>query len=318
MNDRRARCGGSEWVMVAVLTVVVVCAAGCGKREDHRARRVERQVSESNVTAQTAAFAGTLARAADAAPRAAADGTEGYVASLEEQQKVLAALDYARTPEASLDTVSNMLAGVSSKDIMAVVVPLQKNCDYKDEETRAIMKVYEVVRARGTPGWAVLFCTLQLSRFALDSMTKEGYERGVAMLRESSLSVDATEMEKQTYVSIQLSLLNVLQWNPPEQLAQIERIECMVRDKLVEFPRQPLENMVLEKASCYYWLGRDDEARALIEGLYEQYKRGTLSPLTGAVFADGLEQCVQFYQRMAKANREIANKHAQGKAFWEE
>lgn len=321
MTDASSKRSTRQWLIFTALAGVVMLAAGCGQREEHGAQHVQRQVSESQVTTQMAAFAGTLARAAEGAvaPAApAADATEGYVASLQGQQKVLAALDYARTPAATLETVSNMLAGVSSKDIMAVVVPLQKNCNYNDEETRAIMNVYDVVRARGEPGWAVLFCTLQRARYNMNTMTAEGFEDGLRMLQDARLSANPSEMEKQTYATIQMRLSMDLSHDPPRQLQQIERIEQMVRDKVVEFPEQPLENMVLEKASCYFWLGRDEEARALIEGLYEKYKAGRLSPLTGAVFADGLERCVEFYRSMAKTNREIADKHAQGKAFWEE
>jgi hypothetical protein len=92
----------------------------------------------------------------------------------------------------------------------------------------------------------------------------------------------------------------------------------MQRDKVVEFPIQPLENLVLEKASCYYWLGRDEEARALIMGLYERYKKGELAPIMDCVFDEGVEKCITFRRDMAKANREIADKRAQGKAFWED
>jgi len=199
-----------------------------------------------------------------------------------------------------------------------VVAPMQQNCEYADKETQAIMKIYELVRARGEPGWAVLFCTLQLSRFERDSMTKEGFERGVAMLLECTLSANPSKTEKQTFATIQISLLGILEHDPPEQLKQIERIERMVREGFKEFPQQPLEYMVLEKASCYYWLGRDEEARALIEGLYQRYKAGTLSPDMSIVFDKGLEHAIAFHRDNAKFNRKVHDNAVQGKAFWED
>ncbi len=49
--------------------------------------------------------------------------------------------------ETALEPVSKMLAGVSSKDIMAVVEPLQTNYDHTDANTRGIMMMYEIAAA---------------------------------------------------------------------------------------------------------------------------------------------------------------------------
>jgi len=310
--------------IAAALVLALAVLAGCAKREEQRLQPkapVAPQAghAETGVTGHAQQGAGVAEDAAPSHRRTPAlTEQEKVVAALAQQQKVMKALDYARAQSADLLTLSNMLADVSSKDIMAVVVPMQQNCEYADKETQAIMKIYEVVRARGAPGWAVLFCTLQLSRFERDSMTKEGFERGVAMLRECTLSANPSKTEKQTYATIQISLLGILEHDPPEQLKQIERIEHMVREGFKEFPQQPLEYMVLEKASCYYWLGRDEEARALIEGLYQRYKAGTLSPDMSIVFDKGLEHAIAFRRDNAKFNRKVHDNAAQGKAFWED
>jgi hypothetical protein len=188
--------------------------------------------------------------------------TEEYTVSMEVQQRVLDALDYAGEPGMALAQLSNKLAAISTKDIMAVVVPLQENKDYNDPQTKKIMQVYQVVLERGTPGWAVLFCTTEIAGFTMNSMIPEKYIEGINMRKGAKLSAHPSEMEKKTFASIQLDLETDLRSLPPEQLKQIELIEQMQRDKVVEFPIQPLENLVLEKASCYYWLGRDEEARA--------------------------------------------------------
>jgi len=198
------------------------------------------------------------------------------------------------------------------------VAPMQQNCEYADKETQAIMKIYELVRARGEPGWAVLFCTLQEGRFKMNSQTAEGFAEGLAMLKNATLSKEPSELEKHTYATIQIRLLMNLSHDPPEQLKQNERIERMVEEGFKEFPQQPLESMVLQKASCYFWQGRDEDARALIEGLYECYKAGTLSPEMSVVFDKGLEHAIAFRRDRAKFNRKVHDNAVQGKAFWED
>lgn len=317
------KCGEHNSVHYGIAAALAVLA-GCAKREEQpsppvtaaalRTAQVQRLVTEYADN-----FAGKE-EDTEAPHRCLPplEEQEKVVAALEQQQKVMKALEYARAPSADFLTLSNMLADVSSKDIMAVVAPMQQNCEYADKETQAIMKIYDLVRARGEPGWAVLFCTLQEGRFKMNSQTAEGFAEGLAMLKNATLSKEPSELEKHTYATIQIRLLMNLSHDPPEQLKQIERIERMVEEGFKEFPQQPLESMVLQKASCYFWQGRDEDARALIEGLYECYKAGTLSPEMSVVFDKGLEHAIAFRRDRAKFNRKVHDNAVQGKAFWED
>jgi len=155
----------------------------------------------------------------------------------------------------------------------------------KNARTRAIMRLYEVVLARGEPKWAELFARIELAGYYAVCFW-DNYEASVALLREATLSEHPPEAEKATYATIQLNLVRWQESKDPEAcLKQIERVKDLAARGVVPFGQQPLDMLELAKADCLINLGRIEEARRHLADVYARVQSGALDRSLRGAFA---------------------------------
>lgn len=203
--------------------------------------------------------------------------TERYATSLGEQtllnRIVTEDTEYG---DLSLAEMSNLVAALPTRVIMDMIAPLQYKRSKKVARTRAIMRLYEVVLARGQPKSAELFARIELANY-YGSCFWDGEEASLALLREARLSTNPSEAEKNSYATIQLRLATLLpDTNPQASLKQIERVKEMAARGVVPFGQQPLDMLEMTRARCLIYLGRIEEARRHLADVYARVKSGAL------------------------------------------
>ncbi|MCX7847054.1 MAG: hypothetical protein N2595_03350, partial [bacterium] len=256
-----------EGVMGAVLTVVVVCAAGCGKREQASVD----EAPASNVVAEVETFArGLEARAAEAGR--AREGVEEFARRAEVETAVAEILGAEKV--LTLADVSNRLASLDTEELTRVLVQTAYPREQRVPRGENIMLMYEEVLRRGRPPWTRLMAISVLHDYyryhhGEDAAMQAAYERVREIARRLTPADAPDKASQHTFANIAVVLCLTL--DPPERLGYIDYVEELARQGVIEFPEQPLEMMPLQRAITLLELGRLEEARAVVNEMYARF-----------------------------------------------
>lgn len=203
------------------------------------------------------------------------------------------ALTFGSTNDFTFETISNLVADVPSQLILDIInrTPFSNRPD--DPKCMAIMHMYEVVLLRGTPTWASMFARSQLGDFYSyhgSDFPQRDDPWVLKLLAAAELSPDATPAEQGSYVSIQFDLVS--RSRGEERLRYIAKVEKLVAQGKLRMPPQPVQMLPLFKATALLQLGREAEARAIVQDLYDRRLSPDFEPTVRGEIEKGVDAFV--------------------------
>lgn len=202
--------------------------------------------------------------------------TSRYAGLLSRYSVLTLCLEDVTWGDLSLEEMSNRVANVPTALIMDTIAPLEPELNRKNPHTRAIMRLYEVIVARGQPKSAEFFARVQLARYYTLCFW-DRYDETIQFLKQAELSGNPTEAEKINFATVQDTLVRCyMAVNPEEAIRHMDRVREMVARGVFPFGQQPLDMYEMYKADCLIDLGRIEEARAHLTDVYERVKKGQL------------------------------------------
>jgi len=286
---------GIAAALAALAALALAVLAGCGKPPAPAAADGARAAGTNVITVEVPEPARRSAGEAESAPRGAdmaavESNTAAYVLSADAAARLERALSFRSTNDFTFETISNLVADIPSRVLLDRIVPLYVNNEPDDPRTMALMHIAEVVMLRGQPSADALFARHMVGNFYAfnpSAFPERGKDFGLNVLMEAQLSPGASKAEQQTYVSILLDLTLRLVGRPADRLAYIAKVEHIKKEGVLEIPQQPYGLLPVLKALALLGLNREDEARALLQDLYNQ--RDQLQPDVYNDIRDGVE-----------------------------
>lgn len=191
--------------------------------------------------------------------------------------------------------ISNRVVHIDTPLILDVVAeeydrPVDRHL--KGPKQRAAMQLYQVVHERGTPAWARAFALLEMiDYYWFNSSLYPTESRWVTEMADNlELSDSHDQAERSTYVSIKLRLCSDVD-SPERALKSIAEVERCVRAGLLDATAQPVVILPLMKAQALLNLRRVNEARAIVQELYD--RRDSLEPITRNNLKDGVDAFIR-------------------------
>lgn len=259
-----------------LLVALAAALAGCGKAPAPTRTHAARPVATNTAPAAPPASAGTVDEPSP--PRGAnieavASNTAAYVVSADAAARLERALSFRSTNEFTFETISNLVADIPSSVLLDRIMPLYVNNQPSDPRTMALMHIAELIMLRGQPSAEALFARHVVGSFYAfnpSAFPERGKDWGLRVLEEAQLSPDASKAEQQTYVSILFELTLRLMARPADRLKYIAKLEQIKAEGILDVPEQPFGMLPITKAFALLDLNREDEARALLQDLYDR------------------------------------------------
>jgi len=292
---------GIAAALAALAALALAVLAGCGKPPTPAAADGARAADTNVITVEVPEPARRSAGEAESAPRGAdmaavESNTAAYALSADAAARLERALSFRSTNDFTFETISNLVADIPSNVLLDRIVPLHRNSRPSDPLTMAIMHMFEVIMLRGTPPAAALFARHRVGNFYCyngSCFPDRGDAWGMAVLDGATLSPDAGEAERNTYVSILYEAMRRSSYGAPRKersedcLRRIAHLEQLVRDGVVPMGRQPYQMLSIFKARSLIKLKRDEEAINILRELYR--RREDLDPSLQMMLKDGPE-----------------------------
>ncbi|MCX7847913.1 MAG: hypothetical protein N2595_07790 [bacterium] len=197
--------------------------------------------------------------------------------------------------------VSNTVAHISSRELLDCLHGQLEDFDESNPKTLMIMCIYEIIYRRGEPSWATAYAISELGDFYCQSSMRDKHWWVMReQLARPVPAADATEAEKATYASIQLSL--ELRMFGERRLQQIEKIFALARAGVVPFPRQALDMTEVSKALALLQAGRYEESRQHFHEIYRRCQRGEMDDSVTSLFPHGPDAEYERRYRLHCAN----------------
>jgi len=283
---------------VTVALILMALSLTACDRAAKRSARADESMPGANATLTSASASSQETEEAsghDDVPVSTGTVSGAYAKFSGRLEHCLAVREILSSTGMTYEAISNRVAHIDTPVILDVVAeeydrPVDRNV--KGSKQRAAMLLYQVVYERGEPAWARAFALSEMIDYYWFNADLYSGEAQWASKEADRLALSANydDAELRTYLSIKLRLCAAV-YEPERALRNMAEIERCVQAGLLHATAQPVLILPLMKAQALLNLRRVDDARAVVQELYE--RRGSVDGITRDNLKDGVEAFIR-------------------------